>query len=240
MGRFAPRRAPPPTAWPCAGLVAAPALDYDEDVGAAPESNRDDEQVAGVPEVKVLTFKTMRTFLPDYFGVATCDLIVSGLSPETTAILNQPDRSEWVPEAHMHELMRRIYEEALSRDDEAYLEFARALAMAGINRFLKVFLSLASERFVLRKIPVVWQRLRRNAGSVTANVDEGRVRLEYQGFPLFSDRVYRLLSLANCQALVCAATQRIPRGRIETWSNDTLVLEFELGAGEETDAGDPS
>lgn len=187
----------------------------------------------GTPQVKALTFKTLRTFLPEYLGPQRAQILVGRLSPQTAALLNEPESYEWVAEKHLHELMLRIYEDAFRGNDEAFLDFARALAVSGINRFLRVFLSLASERFVLRKIPVVWDRLRRNAGSVVAVVGDDTVRLEYGGFRLFGERVYRLLSLANCQALVLAATQRIPKGTIVSWSEDTLVLEFSLNESHE-------
>lgn len=183
---------------------------------------------ASEPEVKALTFVTMRSFLPGHFGEGSYQRLRAALSSETIAVLDQADASDWVSERHMHELMRQVYDGLLDADDDGYMEFARALALAGISRFLKIFLSLASERFVLRKIPVVWTRLRRNAGAVTAQVEDDIVRLSYDGFPYLSDRVYRLLSLANCQALVYAATQKLPLGHVKHWAKDSMILEFEL------------
>ena len=179
------------------------------------------------PEVKTLTFVTMRAVLPRRFDAEECARLYRGLSPETAALLRDAEPMGWAPERHMAELMAKIYRDLLASDDAAYLDFARDVASAGISRFMGVFLSLASPRFVLRNIPVVWRRLRRNAGQVTAESDGSIVRLHYRGFPFFSDRVYRLLSLANCQALAFAACHRIVPGRVASWTADTLVLEFE-------------
>ena len=176
-----------------------------------------------------MTFATLRTFLPEHFGKAGYRDIRLGLPHETLAALDEAEPGSWIAEIHMQALMRRIYDDTLRRDADAYLEFARALAAVGISRFMKVFLSLASERFVLRKIPVVWDRLRRNAGTVTARTEADLIHLEYEGFPFFGDEVYRLLSLANCQALAFAATQRIPAGEVVAWTADTLHLRFDVG-----------
>ncbi len=189
------------------------------DPGAAPQ-----------PEVKVLTFITMRSFVPRRMGEDAYASMRAGLSPETLASFDLEDPGEWVPEAHMHEVMRWVYDQMLESDDDAYLEFARDLAKAGISRFLRIFLSLASERFVLSKIPTVWKRLRRNAGQVSSEHADGIIRLSYDGFPFFGDRVYRLLSLANCEALVFAATKRLPLGAVKHWSKSSMILEFELRA----------
>ncbi len=181
-----------------------------------------------LPEVKTLTFVTLREFLPEYFDEVRFAAIRAGLSRDARDVLDNAMPGLWTAEAHMCELMRVVYDTTLSRDDDAYSKFARALAACGISRFMKIFLSLASERFVLRKVPVVWRRLRRNAGSVTASVEGDRIELHYEGFPHFGRPFYRLLSLANCEALVFAATQRIPDGAIKAWSEDSLVLEFQL------------
>ena len=150
------------------------------------------------------------------------------LRPEVRQLLDEAQPGGWAPEHCMHELMQAIYAGPVRGDDTAYLEFARALATEGVTRFMRIFLSLASERFVLTKIPVVWRRLRRNAGDVEAHSDGEIVRVTYNGFPFFGHRVYRLLSLANCQALAFATAGRIVPGRATSWSNDTLVLEFDL------------
>lgn len=170
----------------------------------------------------------MRSFLPEYFGTQTYDRIRVGLDPQTRTLLEDVEPGDWMEERYMQALMQRIYSTGLRQDDDAYVKFARALAAEGISRFMKIFLSLASERFVLQKIPVVWQRLRRNAGEVTTFVEPGIVRVCYEGFPFFGDRLYHLLSLANCQALAFAAAKRFPPGRVTAHSKDSLELEFEV------------
>ena len=130
----------------------------------------------------------------------------------------------------MREVLVAIHEGPLAGDHDAFVRFARALAHEGITRFMRVFLSLASARFVLKRVPVVWRRLRRNAGEVVVAVQGDRINIRYTDFPFFGTSTYRLLSLANCQALAHAATGRFPAGTIVDWSEDTLALDFDLSA----------
>ncbi len=195
---------------------------------AAADDDRSDGASTGPPEVKSLTLAMLRTFLPEYLGPEAYASFRRLLAPDTVRLLDEVEPGGWVAEVHMQAVMGAIYGGALQGDDEAFMKLAHALALAGISRFMGIFLSLASQRFVLRKVPVVWKRLRRNAGEVVAEVEGDLVRLHYEGFPYFGDKVYRLLSLANCQALAYAAVEHIPKGRVVTWTDDTLTLEFDL------------
>ncbi|MEM6992527.1 MAG: hypothetical protein AAF721_18580 [Myxococcota bacterium] len=180
-------------------------------------------------EVKTLTFVTLRAFLPEYLGAEAYAALRRGLPRDALRRLDEAESGGWAPEAELQSILYAVHAEALRGNDEAFVEFARGLAAVGISRFMRIFLSLASERFVLRKVPVVWDRLRRNAGTVRAEVEPGSVALHYERFPFFGTPVGRLVSLANCQALVLAATDRLPRGRIVAWTEDTLQLRFDLG-----------
>lgn len=130
----------------------------------------------------------------------------------------------------MLNVMDTLLRTGFDGDSAAYQDFARRLAAAGISRFLKIFLSLTSARFALRRVPVVWNHLRRNAGAVKVGREDGGLRLIYAGFPFFSHEAYRLLSAANCEALAKAADGRALHARVETWSRDSLELYFELDA----------
>ena len=183
-----------------------------------------------MPQVKSLTFATMRDFLPERLGPDRWQRLRDELDPDVLALLDEVEPGTWVAEDHMHQLMAAMYRRALDADDEAFLAVVRGLAAAGISRFMRVFLGLTSARFVLKKVPVVWRQLRRNAGEVESVVEGQRVRVRYRGFPYFAEPAYRLLSLGNCQALAFAASSRIPQGTIGAWGGDHLELEFDLAA----------
>ena len=187
------------------------------------------------PQVKSLTFATLRSFAPKYLGLEPYDAVRGRIGVETRALLDDAEPGSWIPETAMHEVLTAIHEGPLAGDDDGFVRFARALAHEGITRFMRIFLSLASARFVLKRVPVVWKRLRRNAGEVVVTVEGERVGIRYEGFPFFGTATYRLLSLANCQALAHAATSRFPVGTIADWSEDTLLLEFDLAASADED-----
>lgn len=187
--------------------------------------------IVGRPQVKTLTFSTLAGVLPQRFEAPHLAKIRGALTGPTREILDAGQPGSWVDEAHMQELLEVIYEVGLDREDEAFNEFCRTVALEGIGRFMKIFLTLASDRFVLRRIPVVWGRLRRCAGTVTAESGPGYVRLHYAGFPFFNSHLYRILSTANCQALVQAATGRVPVAQIKSWTGTMLCIEFDVRSG---------
>lgn len=191
------------------------------------------DAVDPAPQVKSLTFATMRAFAPKYLGAEQYEAVRGRIGVQTRALLDTAEPGLWIPEAAMREVLTAIHEGPLAGDDDGFVQFARALAHEGITRFMRIFLSLASARFVLKRVPVVWKRLRRNAGEVVVEVEGDQVAICYEGFPFFGTATYRLLSLANCQALAHAATSRFPVGTISDWSDDTLRLEFDLAADPE-------
>ncbi len=180
------------------------------------------------PEVKSLTFVTMRKVLAESFDAPRLAAVRGSLDRQTRQVLDSVEIGEWVAEDHMAQVMEAIYQEGFGSNDEEFLLFARHLGSEGVSRFLRIFLSLASARFILRRVPVVWNHLRRGAGIVVADQDDLGVRIQYAGFPFFARPVYRLLSLGNCQALVSAATGEVPPGTVLSWSEDSLVLHFDL------------
>lgn len=183
-----------------------------------------------MPQVKALTFETLAGVLPRRFDAAKLVEIRAALSGPTREVLDVQQPGGWVDEVQMEELLGVVYELGLNREDPAFSEFCRDVALEGIGRFMKIFLSLASARFVLRRIPVVWKRLRRSAGAVTVEPSADFIRLHYVDFPFFGNHLYRLLSIANCQALVQAATGAAPPGRQVSWTETTLSLEFDVRA----------
>lgn len=186
------------------------------------------------PQVKSLTFVTLRHVLFSSFvgerGEDVLAAVWNGLNLEARTALQSAEPGGWIDEHLMANVMDTILHTGFEGDPAAYQDFARRLAAAGISRFLKIFLSLTSARFALRRVPVVWNHLRRNAGEVTVGREEGGLRLRYVGFPFFAREAYRLLSVANCEALAQAASGQAPCARVESWSADTLELYFELKA----------
>ena len=186
------------------------------------------------PQVKSLTFVTLRHVLFSSFVDERGDKVLSAvwdeLDLEARTTLQSAEPGGWVDEHLMLNVMETVLQTGFGGDSAAYLDFVRGLAAAGISRFLKVFLSLTSARFALRRVPVVWSHMRRNAGTVDVAREEDGIRLTYVGFPFFAHEAYRLLSAANCEALAQAAAGKAPHARVESWSTDSLELYFDLKA----------
>ncbi len=186
------------------------------------------------PHVKSLTLVTLReelhtTFASDV-GEERLQRVLSTLRPATRATLDVAEPGAWVREEMMFDAMNTIFEVGYEGDEARFSAFLRTVAAAGISRFLKIFLSLTSPGFALRRIPAVWSHLRRDAGCVKASRCPRGVRLQYTGFPFFGAPAYRLLSVANCQALVEAGSGSIPNASVVDWTDDSLQLEFDLAA----------
>ncbi len=145
-------------------------------------------------------------------------------------MLESAEPGGWIDERLMLNVMETLLRVGFAGESAAFQAFARRLAAAGISRFMKIFLSLTSARFALRRVPVVWNHMRRNAGEVIACRHGNGVRLNYVGFPFFEHEAYRLLSIANCEALALAAAGEVPCACIESWSPDSLQLYFEFEA----------
>ena len=141
-----------------------------------------------IPQVKSLTFVTLRNELQTRFvqevGQQASRRLWDAFLPATRTTLESAEPGEWIDEVIMLDVMRCLLEVGFEGDDVRYSSFLLAVGAAGVSRFLKIFLSLTSASFVLRRIPTVWSHLRRNAGIVTTTRHAGGVRLLYTGFPV--------------------------------------------------------
>jgi len=190
--------------------------------------------IPATPQVKSLTLVTLRNELESRYleqaGSVALARLWDTFLPETRIALEEAEPGGWVDEPVMYDVMTCLLHAGFDGDEELYTQFLRGVATAGISRFMKILLSLSSATFALRRIPAVWSHLRRNAGAVTATRHASGVRLRYEGFPYFDFAAYRLLSVANCQALVEVVTEELPATSIEDWTKDTLQLDFTLKA----------
>ncbi len=184
------------------------------------------------PTVKSITFVTLVALLETDFkdeqGPDALAEFYAALHPMTRATLHVARPGSWIEERFLFDAITVLYERGYGGDDDRFSAFLRQLATHGIGRHLRVFLSLTSPAFALARIPAAWAHLRRNAGSVIAKRQGGSVELFYDGFPFFDAAAYRLLSIANCQALTAAGTGVVPSAVVEDWSRSTLRLRFDV------------
>lgn len=192
--------------------------------GSISSSVLDDEN-----QVKGFAFEVLRLHLLETFGLAQVTEAFDTLPRHTREILESPDIAEWYSESEMRRVIHLVYDQLAGRNDEKFLEIMRGNALAGINRFFRMVLGLASGRFVLRKIPTLWKRVRRGPATLRAEqLDDGTVLIHYENFRYCRDPIYRLVSIANCQAAAFAATKHMPKGKVVRHSSTSMTLGFEV------------
>ncbi len=185
--------------------------------------------ITDVQQVKGLTFDTAARYFNENFGAARWEALLAALPPDTAELIRTAQINEWYPESELRKLIHQIYQQIAERDAERFLEIVRGLALTGISRFFRVVINFASGRFVLRKLPVFWRRLRRGPATLTTEIDDaGRVLIHYDDFVYCHDPIYRLLSIGNCQALVVAATKQVPKAEILAHDRISMTLAFTL------------
>lgn len=177
---------------------------------------------------KGLAMHTIHTHFPATYGEEVFESLLSGLPQHTQDALRDPIITEWYPESNIGEFFRAVYDQLAERDDDRFLEIVRLNMMTGISRFFRVFLNFASARFVLKKLPVVFHRVRQSPAIITPELTDEQVLLHYANFEFCGDRIYRMISLGNCQALAQAAIKRVPPSRVATWGPDSMTMVFEL------------
>jgi hypothetical protein len=116
--------------------------------------------------------------------------------------------------------------EACGSAVEPYCKFIESCAVVGINRFLRVLLSLTSPAYVLTKMPVFWARHRRNNGTLNVDLGTRSARLHYAGFPFFDDRNYRVMVRGIlCKTLEITSGER-PDVTVRDYTRDSLVVDM--------------
>lgn len=177
--------------------------------------------------VKGSTLHTAGRHFPTVLGQARWDAIVAKLPADTQRLLDSADFNEWYPEWQLRRVVHLLFEDAAEGDRERFLELVRGMTTAGISRFFRLLINFSSGAFALRKIPIMWDRFRQGPASVESEVTgDGRVLLHYTDYAYASDPVYRLLSVGNVQAIVYAATRKIPDWQVVCFDDDSMTLAF--------------
>lgn len=185
--------------------------------------------VDDVQEVKGLTFVTARRHFVETLGEPAFEALIAKLPTRTRALFSDAKINEWYPEGELRRFIHLVHRELAEGDDARFLVIARELAGAGISSFFRMILGLTSGRFVLKKIPVLWRRLRRGPAELSVETaEDGRILIHYENFRYCRDPIYRLLSIANCQAAVVAATKKVPAAEVLEHAGSSMTLAFDL------------
>jgi len=166
-----------------------------------------------------------RVLLTDH-GEAMLTRVAGRLGDEHAEALLSPLASAWYPETAFQAALEAVNVEACGGAVEPYGKFIESCTVAGINRFLRVLLSLTSPAYVLTKMPVFWGRHRRNNGALNVELATRSARLHYTGFPFFADRNYRVMVRSIlCKTLEVTSGER-PDVTIRDYTRDGLVVDM--------------
>lgn len=161
-------------------------------------------------EVKGLWFASTRAYLHGEGGDALLETLAAQMYRHAD-VLREPVVGAWYPEAALHELLESLWHWT-GRDRVAFVDHTAGATHQGVGKFFKILISLGSPNFVLRKVPVMWGRLRRG-DTAEIEVEPGPVEtlVSYRRFPWFRHEVYQLMTLGSLRGVVEMSTGRTPQ-----------------------------
>ena len=179
-------------------------------------------------EVKGIWFDSALRWLERTHGPGAAARLDARVSAPYRGILTEPLAFQWYPEAALAELLPAMRAELTDGSDEAFVSVVEQITLDGVGRFFRLVLSLASPAFVVRKVPVLWGRMRRGAGRVEVESGDGVVHLHYRDFPWFADDNYRLLTVGSLRGVCAAAGAKDPDVTIVGATDDTLDVDVRV------------
>lgn len=176
-------------------------------------------------EVKGIWFDSAARWVRTTRGEDALARVDARVSAPHRGILLDPVAFRWYPESALGELLAAVRAELTDGSDAAFVQVMEEVTLDGVGRFFRLVLALASPSFVVRKVPVLWTRMRRGAGRVDVQVQPTHVRLLYRDFPYFHDDNYRLMTVGTLRGVARAAGAKAPTVEIAGWSSDSLDVD---------------
>lgn len=179
-------------------------------------------------EVKGIWFDSALRWLTRTRGPGAAVQLDARVSEPYRGILLEPLVSDWYPEQALAELLAAMRAELTDGSDEAFVDVIEQITLDGVGRFFRLVLSLASPAFVVRKVPVLWGRMRRGAGRVEVEAGDDVIHLHYREFPWFADDNYRLLTVGSLRGVCVASGASNPDVQIVDASDDSLDVDVRV------------
>lgn len=174
-------------------------------------------------EAKGLWFASTHAYLRRVGGASMLE-DVAGRMPRHGDVLREPLNGAWYPEAALHEMLEALWH-LVDGDEARYLEHTMAATGEGVGKFFRILIALGSPGFVLRKVPVMWGRLRRgDQTEIEVTAGDGHADVHYTRFPYFRHEVYRLMTVASLRGLVHMSTSRLPETELLEASHDAVKV----------------
>jgi hypothetical protein len=177
------------------------------------------------PQAKGVWFATARRQLEEDNGLDFVRRVAQRMGEEHAHALLEPVTSGWYPEVTFQRAMAAVAEELCDGDPDRFVHFIEACTVQGINRFLRVILSLTSPAYVLAKMPVFWARHRQHNGQLDVEIGERRALLHYTAFPFFEDRNYRLFVRGVLRKTLQVSSGVRPEVTVRDYASDRLLID---------------
>ena len=178
-----------------------------------------------VSEVKGLWFTVGRKYVLETYGKETLDECVARLGERHGAVLAEALPSAWYPEETLQQTLGVLHVVVAKGDSDLYVHIIEECSLLAVHHFFRALLRLVPPATMLRKVPKMWNIIRRGAGGATVEADETHGVVRYHAFPYFDDVNYRLLSLGAVRSLMvlCGATQA--RVELAAHTHDSLTVD---------------
>jgi hypothetical protein len=177
------------------------------------------------PQAKGIWFVTARRQLLDTHGEEALRRVADRMGEAHAHALTDPLASAWYPEASFQRAMAAVAEEICGSDPDRFIDFIEACTVQGINRFLRIILSMTSPAYVLAKMPVLWARHRQYGGRLHVEIGDQHARLDYTEFPFFDDRNYRLFARGVLRKTLEVSSGVRPDVIVRDYATDRLLLD---------------
>jgi hypothetical protein len=177
------------------------------------------------PQAKGVWFVTARRQLAETQGEELVQRVAAHMGDEHAYAIIEPLAGTWYPETAFQRAMAAVADELCEGDPERFVDFIEACTVQGINRFLRIILSMTSPAYVLAKMPVFWARHRQHNGRLHVEIGEQRARLDYTGFPFFDDRNYRLFVRGVLRKTLEVSSGVRPEVTVRDYAADRLLVD---------------
>lgn len=180
-------------------------------------------------EVKGVWFTTARRFVVDRYGPETLAALAADAG-DYGDVIREPLASEWYPEEAMQSGLAAMMRVLANGDADRLTAALETCTDLGISHFFRALIRIGSPAMVLRKVPAMWNLIRRGDAIVTSEADDARAIVRYERFPYFYDANYRILTVASLRTVVRICAGAVPRVEIVSYERDALSVQITYDA----------
>jgi len=178
--------------------------------------------------VKGSVFVTVRSWLTDEHGEQGYDDLLGAMTAEHASEVRDPLPSTWHPEEVHQSMLHALNEVFCDRDPFRYRQAIAALTVLGIHKFARLVLQMSSNAFVLRRLPTLWNVIRRGPATTEVEQQGDLTRIRYGSFPFYGDDLYRRYTLGVLTGIVRTSAEVDPEVQVVSHGTDRMVVELRL------------